>query len=156
MDETPTCYVCHEIGRGHYFAYLWGRDAADFFRLPSAGHLIATNLHADTLDEAESQLVDDCGVAPGDFRRMSIVAFMTVTGGWSGHRRITTVHESDGTPHRRLFEHDPSTDTYTRVGGSSLVTAEDERAAASLLDSIVASGVHTVEDVRCRLLELRA
>jgi len=40
---TRTCYMCHEIGAGPYSAYLWGRDARDFFALPGAGYMIATN-----------------------------------------------------------------------------------------------------------------
>jgi len=53
-----TCYICHEIGNGAYYAYLWGQPLRRYFKLPAAGHMIATNLHADTYDQAHTQV---CG-----------------------------------------------------------------------------------------------
>src|SRR5512137_1124903 len=46
------CYVCHEIGAGPYYAYLWDEALRRYFELPDAGHMLATNLHADTYAEA--------------------------------------------------------------------------------------------------------
>jgi hypothetical protein len=52
-DQTRRCcYICHEIGDGPYYAYLWGSPLRRYFDLPSTGHMLATNLHADTFDQA--------------------------------------------------------------------------------------------------------
>ena len=38
---APTTLLAHEIGAGRWFGYIWGRDAADFFRLPrSTGRVV--------------------------------------------------------------------------------------------------------------------
>ena len=38
--QTPACYICHEIGAGDYYAYLWGEPLRRYFELPAAGHEI--------------------------------------------------------------------------------------------------------------------
>jgi ABC-type dipeptide/oligopeptide/nickel transport system ATPase subunit len=56
------CYICHEIGSGPYYAYLWGEELRAYFELPQAGHTLATNLHADTYEEARHQICAENGV----------------------------------------------------------------------------------------------
>jgi len=56
------CYVCHEIGSGDYYAYLWGKALREYFELPRAGHMLATNLHADDLEQAREQVCGDNAV----------------------------------------------------------------------------------------------
>ena len=53
------CYICHEIGAGPYYAYLWGEPLRRYFDLPLAGHMLSTNLHADTYEEARERI--GCG-----------------------------------------------------------------------------------------------
>jgi len=52
----PACYLCQEIGAGAIPGYLWGDDARDLFRLTRHGHVVATNLHCDTLEQTRRQL----------------------------------------------------------------------------------------------------
>ena len=32
-DKNPGCFICHEISRGTYYAYLWARRLQEFFTL---------------------------------------------------------------------------------------------------------------------------
>jgi len=111
------CYVCHEIGSGPYYAYLWGEDARRFFRLPSAGHTIATNLHADTFDQCRDQLCHDNRVPEADVQRCTLMLFLAVEGAWGrGRRRVATVYEStDGQAHRLTYRWDRSGDRFEPV-----------------------------------------
>ena len=36
-EGTRHCYICHEIGAGSYYAYLWGDPLRRYFDLPDAG-----------------------------------------------------------------------------------------------------------------------
>jgi type IV secretory pathway ATPase VirB11/archaellum biosynthesis ATPase len=62
-DDEPgrTCYLAHEISSASYYAYVWGHEARTLFGLVADGHVIASNLHADTLEETRDQLC--CGDA---------------------------------------------------------------------------------------------
>ena len=50
----PACWICHEISPGSYYAYLWGQTLREYFTLKDSGHILATNLHADTYEEAKA------------------------------------------------------------------------------------------------------
>ena len=142
------CYICHEIGRGHYYAYLWGEALRAFFELPTAGHMIATNLHADTFEQARDQVRRDNGVSAGAFRRMNAVYFLALErDDRTVRRRIVDVWESDGREdHRRVF------DDGRRVGESRLAARHDLTRATKTMDALLKSGARTVEDVRRFLL----
>ncbi len=145
--DRKTCYICHEIGDGGYYAYLWGEELRAFFRAARDGHMLATNLHADTIEEARGQICGENGVPQEDFFRMNLCFFLAV-GGSRGRpeRRITEVWESDGTsPHRRVF---PSN------GPSKLVDLERVARARLAIDRLVDGGVRTIEDVRAALVRI--
>ena len=68
-NEKPpgrACYLCHEIGSGSYFAYLWADALRAYCGLFEHGHLLATNLHADNPEQAIEQICDTNGV-PGEY-----------------------------------------------------------------------------------------
>ena len=145
-DPTPRrCYVCHEIGSGSYFAYLWDRALRRYFRLPAAGHMLATNLHADNLDQALDQVCGENGVSAADFRRMNLLFFLAVEGAGGGaRRRIVTAWESDGEQnHRPVFGHDTEAPL-----SSKLVPVAALDAAGRKIDAILRSGARTIEQVR--------
>jgi hypothetical protein len=143
------CYVCHEIGWGVYYAYLWGPTLRAYFELPAAGHQLATNLHADTLEEAEDQIVRQNHVLETAFRKMHIALFLEVRGGWSGPREIVSVWESDGASrHRRIFDRArPDLKTSRRVPPEALRDAHDR------LQRVIDVGARTIEEVRTTLLQ---
>ena len=59
--------VAYEIGEGDYEGYLWGRELRTLTELGRAGVRIATNLHADTLEEARTQIVRQNGATQEGF-----------------------------------------------------------------------------------------
>ncbi len=94
IDEPDgaVCYLCHEIGAGGYFGYMWGDDAAKFFSLGARGRIAAT-LHADSVAELSQQLLGPHNrVVPADLAGIGLLAFMVREG---GKRRVSSVHEAD-------------------------------------------------------------
>ena len=104
-DYKPKCWICHEISSGPYYAYLWGKEAQAFFELSEQGHILATNLHADTYEQAYNQICQDNNVAEKYFNRMNLLIFLTVEQGFlsSPVRKVNTVYESTGAEKHRLI-----------------------------------------------------
>ncbi len=108
-DETPKCWICHEISRGPYYAYLWGREARAFFEMADYGHLLATNLHADTYEQAYEQICQDNGVPERHFSRMHLQLYLKLESQGLGRvaRKINTVYESTGdSEHKLIYDGD--------------------------------------------------
>ena len=137
------CFICHEIGRGHYYAYLWGCPLRDYFRLAEAGHMLATNLHADTYEQARDQICRQNEVPEAALQRMNLMLFLSVHRG--GQRRIEQVWESDGQhPHRLVY----AADSGRFIESSHLVSAAKLAAAGQIIEKLLSSGCRTIEDVR--------
>jgi hypothetical protein len=91
------CYICHEIGSGSYFAYLWSDALRAYCKLSENGHMLATNLHADDLEEARDQVCGDNDVRQEHFNRFELLIFLRIEGTYTKtHRRIEKVYSSDG------------------------------------------------------------
>jgi hypothetical protein len=148
--QPQCCYICHEIGRGSYYAYLWGGELRAYFDLPAAGHMLATNLHADTYEQARAQICDDNDVPAPALRGMSLMYFLSVRrSSFRARRRIVAVWESDGAgPHRQVFA---ANDSSPAVESSALVSAEDITNARQTIDALLATGARTIEEVRAAL-----
>ena len=145
------CLICHEIGRGPYYAYLWGETLRAYFELPGAGHMMATNLHADTCEQALDQVCGDNDIPESAFRRMNLLLFLSVERGGSGAKRlINAVWESDGRSPHRLLLSGPDFPDDTR---SALVSPDDVASARAVIDRIVADGSRTIGQVRAAVLE---
>lgn len=117
--ERPACYLVHEIGAGHWYGYLWGRDVAGFLALIGGKRRIASCLHADTLAEMRSILCSPpLGAEPQALGRVGLILFMHAGRGVRGvRRRVSTFHEADGRGgHRLLFEWDAGVDSFRRKG----------------------------------------
>lgn len=144
------CLICHEIGQGPYFAYLWGRDARDFFALPAAGHMGATNLHADDAAQARAILCGGCKVPAADFEAWPLMLFLALEpdGRRGVRRRVGAILEGPG----RLV--------YAYAGGrwrreeAPLLAAEPARARVrELIETLCRAGKRTLADVREALLD---
>ena len=160
-DDRRCCFICHEIGSGPYFAYLWGRDARDFFALPAAGHVIATNLHADTYEQCRAQLCRDVGLAETAFHQCQLCLFIHRVGrSWSDpRRRLVAVYEGDGDgPHRLVWQWNRAADAFDRIAPSGLIVPEAPYPTAmrDFLSRMVREQVYTIEDVRARFLDFAA
>lgn len=148
--EPRCCCICHEIGRGPYYAYLWGDELRAFFDLPPAGHMIATNLHADTYEQARDQICGDNGVSEAALRRMNLMLFLSVRGGFRARRRIAAVWESDGeADHRRIFSADRPD---APIAPTPLVTPDALAAARATVERLRADGARTIEDARAAIV----
>ncbi|MBI5723797.1 MAG: hypothetical protein HZA50_07565 [Planctomycetes bacterium] len=143
------CYICHEIGKGHFYAYLWGQALRSYFSLAAAGHILATNLHADTFQQAFDQVCGENAVPQADFRRMNVVAFISLARqGERTGRTIAEVWESDGAaPHKLIYRAE------TGLDKSALVGERELSKAAQVVKKLLSSGARTVEEVRKFLLE---
>ena len=157
-DARPgdTCYLAHEIGAGPYYAYLWGSDARDFFELAARGHIIASNLHADTLAETDAQLCRDNSVAPAHLAAVTLKLYLRVERArdWSRKHRVSHVYESDGTRDRLLWRWDAEDDTHQRQDNASTrVTPADEQTWAEFLTALRHRDARRIEDVRRAVLK---
>ncbi len=150
-SEPRCCYICHEIGSGPYYAYLWGEELRAYFELPISGHMIATNLHADTYDQARGQICGDNGVSPAALRRMKLMLFLSIgRSGFRIRREIATVWESDGRDEHRLVFTGGS--TAPKAAESKLVKPDELADARTRIESLMTGGARTIEQVRAMIL----
>lgn len=158
QDPAPgaTCYLAHEIGDGLYYAYLWGDEARDFFALTARGHTIATNLHANTLEETRDQLCLENGVAPEHLAAVALKVYLRVdrSDRLTFRRRVSHVYESDGVTDRLLWRWDRRGAFERQAVESCLVPPEEEDVYRKVLTSLHRCDVRTIEDVRRALLEI--
>lgn len=141
------CFICHEIGPGAYYGYLWGHELQEYFRLAEAGHMLATNLHADTYEQAHNQICGQNEVPEAALRRMNLMLFLSAHR--TGRRRIERVWESDGRqPHRLVYEAGDSGLT----APSHLVTVSRLATTGHIIEKLLSSGRHTIEDVRAMVI----
>lgn len=149
--DPRRCYICHEIGPGSYYAYLWGEELRAYLDLPAAGHMVATNLHADTYAQVHEQICTRNGVSEAALRRMNLMLFLSARRRGLGlRRRIEQVWESDGhAEHRLVFAVDAST---SPAESSRLVSGADIAGARKSIDGLVDSGARGIEEVRAAIL----
>jgi hypothetical protein len=145
------CFICHEIGQGSYYAYLWGSELRAYLDLPRAGHMLATNLHADTFEQACEQICRRNRVPEQTLWGMNLMLFMSLRrSGLRVVRRIDQVWESDGSgPHRRVFDADSHSPD---IGPTGLVSAEGIAKARQTVERLLTSKARTIEDVRAMIL----
>jgi hypothetical protein len=155
-DQTPRrCYICHEIGAGHYYAYLWGAVLTDLLRLPSCEHMAATNLHADTIDQARDQLCGQNAVPAEVFDAFGLMVFMDVRGRWgSARRRIAAVHEPGSSGPPRLVYGMNGAGGIVPAEPSRLVGADELAHAIDRMEALRAAGARTIEEVRQFLVQV--
>ena len=157
-DAHPgdTCYLAHEIGKGHYYAYVWGSEVRAFFRLAAQGHIIASNLHADTLEETRDQLCRENDVARAHLDGVALKVYLHVerTGGWAVWRRVSRVYESDGTQDRLLWTSDTNGVFIRREPlNSAIVSPEQEEKYAEFLIALLRQDIRRIGDVRRALVQ---
>jgi hypothetical protein len=144
------CYICHEIGSGPYYAYLWGQALRQYFRLPEAGDMLATNLHADNPAQVREQVCRTNGVPEAALRQMNLMLFMSVGHRRRPSRRIQEVWESDGRQaHRKVFD---AVAGEGLVAPSVLAAPRDVEAAGEAIAGLLAGGARTIKQVRTALV----
>jgi hypothetical protein len=154
QNAGSMCYLAHEIGAGPYYAYVWGEQARKFFHLASCGHLITSNLHADTLEETRDQLVRQNGIAPADLSAVQLKVYLRVerAKGWAVKRRVSHVYESNNHCEQLIWQRDAD-GAIRRQTQSSLVSAAQEDAYGSFLYQLLQEDTRRIEQVRLALLK---
>lgn len=150
------CTLAHEIGSGPYYAYVWGNEARAFFRLAAQGHLIASNLHADTLEETRDRLCGENGVPETHLNAVTLKVYLRVerTGGGRMRRWVQSVYESDGTRDRSLWTRDERGVFIRRESiDSVLVSPDQENACSEFLTTLLRQDIRRIEDVRRALIQ---
>jgi hypothetical protein len=155
--EQPgdVCYLAHEIGQGSYYAYIWGSEARAFFAAAAQGHIVASNLHADTLAETQDQLCEENGVPPAHLDAVDLKLYLGVerTQGWQMQRWVRHVYENDGTGDRLRWTQDAQgTSAQLVAEESTLISVEQVHTYAKFLTDLWHQGVRRIEDVRRALV----
>ena len=81
------CLVAYEISPGRYDGYIWGGDVRRLAECAASGTRVVSNLHADSVAEARSQIVDDCGAREEHFQSLDLFIPIVFSGGWGRVRR---------------------------------------------------------------------
>jgi hypothetical protein len=135
------CIVAYEIGRGHYEAYVWGDTLVRMTALGQAGCRIVTNLHADTLDQAREQIVQQCGAGEAGLAAFDL--FIPIETSLNGERGMTRVV---GT----ILQHEDG--RWQPFDPLQHVPSGQEQAARAFLERCSRENMRTVEAVRASWL----
>ncbi len=165
--DTPATLLAHEIGSGHWFGYIWGREAADFFRLGNAGFRPVSCIHADDPDQSWDSL-SSLGVSEEAFRRVRLQLYMVAERGPGGlRRRVRGVYYEQNGRHTPLYEWLPGDDEFVcardreemcAMAAETLGVGADQadacwRESQRLLGEWRDDGPHRFEQVRARVVE---
>ena len=96
------CVVAYEIGAGSYRAYVWGPALERFAALGERGVRLISNLHADTLEQAEQQIVRRNGVSPRHFSHFGLFLPISLGRGGRWVPTVTRISYHDGEAWRPL------------------------------------------------------
>ncbi len=110
--RPPAVVLAHEIGSGSWFGYIWGRTAADFFRLTAKGLRCVSCLHADSPRQTREQLTS-LGVREEDLNRVRLQLYMRMerkTGRIL--RRTRSLHYPGGGARRTLYRWESDGDEF--------------------------------------------
>jgi len=147
--DNLECAICHEISPGHYFAYLWDDDLRRYYALHDKGYILATNLHADDINEARDQVCRQNRVPEAHFNAFNLLIFLRVEGGFFNTRRgIDKVYDSKGSASHTLV--------YDAGEGSKSPKSSDyvisdltwQHNCKTFLSETFDRGVRTIEDTR--------
>ena len=148
-----SCYVCHEIGSGSYFAYLWADALRTYCGLFEHGHLLATNLHADDLEQAREQICGTNGVRSEHFNKFELLIFLRIENGYNkANRWIEEVYSGDGSSDHELIFHANDKKTLDENAKHYLADPEYVAACRDFLAKI-SPDVRTIEDTRRHVME---
>lgn len=144
--DEPLCFLAHEIGPGPWYAYLWGRAAAEFFGLRGPGRRAASCLHADELDELVG-ILESQGARPEAVRSIGIVLFMRREG---GARRVGSVYVPGPKGHRLRWLWREGEDDFVPQGAPA-APPDRARALRVLFEDLLDRGVKAFAQVRREL-----
>ncbi len=174
-DPVRTLLLANELS-SHLPVYLWGPKAVETFRTLRNGYALGSTLHADSAEEAVTQLTDDLGVDHADLSRVDLLLVMRIYRAGSAYgplvRRVVSVHRLAAdlagrvTPiplvewdaERDAHEHDDVAQLETlrrRRGGSTDELREEIARREAYLGDLMARGVTDIPAVRDAMAEFR-
>jgi len=152
-----TCYLVHEIGHGPFYSYLWGRDVGRFLAMRDGSGIVASCMHADTIEQMRAVLVGQLGVEEGVFDSVELLLFLRLDQTSRGpRRRVAQVYESPaGCGHRLVWTWSAEQDCHTQVAASGLSQCSEARVAAAreFVRSACQHRVLDIGDFRRRVVE---
>jgi len=159
-EETPHCYLAHEVGSGDWYGYIWGPVVARYLALAQGRHTIASCLHADTLEELEGALAAaPLGVPREALLAVDFILFMHMDAAdpeaRGYRRRVAAVYQSDpeAREHRLIFRWDRAADAFEAAGYRPEGGAVTD--LAQFLEGMAASGLRDFSAVRHAYLAFR-
>jgi hypothetical protein len=161
-EDSKLCTLCHEIGSGHVYGYLWGVHVGQLLDLMNYGCQMASCIHADTLPEMQDILVsNELGVPKADFTRLDLILFIKLMPeGAEYKRRVSALYERGIEKHNLLFTWDEETDSFIKHGESTLLkimaqergkssnqVTDELQQCKSFIEDLVKSGVNDFRQV---------
>jgi hypothetical protein len=147
------CYICHEIGSGYYFAYLWADELRAYCGLFEQGYMLATNLHADNMEQAKNQICNTNGVPSKHFNKFELLIFLRIENRYLKARRwIQEVYSGDGSSGHELIYHANDKRTLDENAKRYLVDPGYVAECRDFLTKILPH-VRTIEDTRRHVVE---
>lgn len=155
-STSRACYICHEIGSGPYFAYLWLDALRAYCELSQDGHMLATNLHADDLEEAREQVCNDNNIRQELFNKFELFIFLRIEGTYlKTNRRIEKVYSSDGlSGHELVF--DATRNNNIVPNSNNFIADSDYVIACRDFLKQMDPGIRTIEQTRQKVVEFLA
>jgi hypothetical protein len=155
LRESPRsgrCYLCHEIGSGMWYGYVWGATVPRFFRLAEDGGRIAGCLHADDPLQMQGILQSPTlGVTEEQFGGLGLLLFMAFDrSAFRGTRVVDSIWAADGRgSHRLAYKREGALRERDWVRESAEDGAAPTLAACQAFMAELAEGsVNLFEDVR--------
>lgn len=153
IPPSRACYVCHEIGSGYYFAYLWADALRAYCGLFENGHILATNLHADNPEQAREQICDTNSVPGEYFNKFELLIFLRIENGYlKTNRWIEEVYSGDGSSGHELIFRAKDKRTLDENAKHYLADPKYVAACRDFLSKI-SPEVRTIEDTRRHVVE---
>ena len=151
--KQRSCYVCHEIGSGNYFAYLWADALRAYCGLFEHGHILATNLHADNPEQAKNQICNTNNVPAEHFNKFELLIFLRIENGYpKANRWIDEVYSGDGSSAHELILHANKKRSLDENAKHYLADPQYVAACRDFLTKI-SPNVRTIEDTRREVVE---
>jgi len=132
--------------------YLWHKDLRDYFNLLESGHILVSNVHADSHDETYEQMVKENDIPEDQFRSINLLIFICLEGGNPDQGRIkdtvtprivNKVYYSDGrSPHELVY----NLDNGLSDGPFRNPTTEEE--SRRLLTEIMNTKLRSISEIR--------
>ena len=164
-EPECTLLLANELS-SHLPVYLWGPKAVKVFETLRKGYALGSTLHADSAEEAVTQLTGELGVEPADLARVHLLMVMRIYGTTHGGyaRRVVSLHRLGPAPHgvamTPLVTHESDGDRHSHVedaevallaelrGQSPQDAAAELARRAAVLDGLVANGTFDIPEVR--------